>query len=295
MKHNAYIIAGPTASGKSDFAHHLARRINGTIINCDSVQIYRGIENISASPFAGREIADNIDGIPYRVFSNLPLTEQISVADYLNMARAEYDAAIGAGRTPIFVGGTGYYINALINGISPMPDVSDENRARARDLVAVDIEAARNLLPTDFTATDPQRVARAVEVFFETGHHLSEFQNAPRIGAVVPDAYRVLICPDSDVSRERIATRIPEMLSGGALVEAQNIIDSNWDENRAIGASQLCKFIRGDISREECIQNWITKTNQYAKRQRTWFRTQYNPNTIINCAGGTDADIEAII
>ena len=295
MKHDAYIITGPTASGKSDFAHRLARRINGVIINCDSVQIYRGIENIAASPFAGREISDNIDGIPYRLFSILPLTEQISVADYLRMARAEYDAAIKAGRTPIFVGGTGYYINALVNGISPMPDVSDENRARARELVAADIDAARKMLPHDFSATDPQRVARALEVFFETGRHLSEFQNAPRIGAVVPNAYRILIVPDSGISRERIAARIPEMLSGGALAEAQLIIDSGWDETRAIGASQLCKFIRGEISREDCIQNWITKTNQYAKRQRTWFRTQYNPDIIINCAGGTDADIDKII
>ena len=82
MKHDAYIITGPTASGKSDFAHRLARHINGVIINCDSVQIYRGIENIAASPFAGREISDSIDGVPYRLFSVLPLTEQISVADY---------------------------------------------------------------------------------------------------------------------------------------------------------------------------------------------------------------------
>ena len=108
MKHSAYIIAGPTASGKSDFAHRLARKIGGTIINCDSVQIYRGIENIAASPFAAREITANIDGVPYRLFSVLPLTEQISVADYLNMARTEYESAIGAGRTPIFVGGTGF-------------------------------------------------------------------------------------------------------------------------------------------------------------------------------------------
>lgn len=295
MKHDAYIITGPTASGKSDFAHRLARHINGVIINCDSVQIYRGIENIAASPFAGREISDSIDGVPYRLFSVLPLTEQISVADYLNMARTEYDAAIKAGHTPIFVGGTGYYIKALVNGISPMPDVSDENRARARELVATDIDAARKMLPHDFSATDPQRVARALEVFFETGRHLSEFQNAPRVGAVVPDAYRILIAPDSEKSRERIAARIPEMLSGGALHEAQLVIDSGWDETRAIGASQLCKFIRGEMSKAECIQNWITKTNQYAKRQRTWFRTQYNPDITINCAGGTDADIEAVI
>ncbi len=295
MKHSAYIIAGPTASGKSDFAHRLARKIGGTIINCDSVQIYRGIENIAASPFATRELSDNIDGVPYRLFSVLSLTEQISVADYLNLARTEYESAIGAGRTPIFVGGTGYYINALINGISPMPDVSDTSRRRARELVGTDPDAARRLLPPDFTATDPQRVARALEVFFETGRHITEFQNMSRIGAVVPDACRVLINPDSALLRERIAARVPEMLSGGALAEAQLVIDSGWDENRAIGASQLCKFIRGEITESECIQNWITKTNQYAKRQRTWFRTQYSPDIIINCAGGTDADIDKII
>ena len=146
MKYDAYIITGPTASGKSAFAHALARKINGIIINADSVQIYRGIENISASPFANLEIKNEIDGVPYRLFSILPLTEQISVVEYLNLARAEYDAAIKAGKTPIFVGGTGYYINALIHGISPMPDIDDDVRAKARDLVAKNIDAARKML-----------------------------------------------------------------------------------------------------------------------------------------------------
>ncbi len=114
----SYIITGPTASGKSGFAHALAQKIGGTIINCDSVQIYRGIENISASPFAGTAITDTIDDVPYRLFSILPLSQQISVADYINLAHREYDAAISAGRVPIFVGGTGYYINGLINADS---------------------------------------------------------------------------------------------------------------------------------------------------------------------------------
>ena len=112
MNTTAYIITGPTASGKSEFAHTLALQTNGTIINCDSVQIYRGIESISASPFVGRDNFDEIDGVPYRLFSVLPLTEQISVSEYLELARREFTAALDAGRTPIFVGGTGYYINA---------------------------------------------------------------------------------------------------------------------------------------------------------------------------------------
>lgn len=291
---DAYIIAGPTASGKSDFAHCLALTIGGTIINCDSVQLYRSIENISASPFANRDLSDDIDGVPYRLFSVLPLSEQISVADYLDLARREYNTALQSGRTPIFVGGTGYYINALINGVSPMPDVSDASRERARALVASDIASARKMLPMDFSASDPQRVSRALEVFFETGHHLSEFQNAPRVGAVVKNPKRVLLCPETGLLRERIAARIPLMLSGGAMAEAEKIIASGVGENRAIGAMQLCKYIRGEISESECIQNWITKTNQYAKRQRTWFRTQFTPDVIINNVP-TCADVDAVL
>lgn len=292
-KQKAYIVTGPTASGKSDFAHKLACEIGGAIINCDSVQIYSGIENISASPFAGKAISDNIDGVPYRLFSVLPLSEQISVADYLNMARHEYESVIQAGYTPIFVGGTGYYINALVNGISPMPDIGLENRTRARELVARDIVAARKLLPDDFTATDSQRVARALEVFFETGRHLSEFQSAPRIGAIVPDAKRILICPDTSVLRERIALRIPKMVSSGALEEAKNIIAQGWNPERAIGAVQLCSYLRGEKTYDECVTDWINKTNQYAKRQRTWFRTQFTPDVIVDTVG-SDADINIV-
>ena len=294
MKTSAYIITGPTASGKSGFAHSLARHINGEIINCDSVQIYRGIENIAASPFAGREISDNIDGVPYRLFSVLPLTEQISVVDYLNLARDAYNNAITSGRTPIFVGGTGYYINAIVNGIAPMPDISDENRARAREMVATDINAARAMLPTDFTQTDPQRVARALEVFLETGRHITDFQDMPRVGAIAPDATRILIAPDADILRERISTRIPEMLLCGALDEARVIIDANWDTRRAIGAPQAVAIVRGEMSRDAAITEWTTKTNQYAKRQRTWFRTQFNPDIIINRTP-TDADIDLVL
>lgn len=280
----SYIITGPTASGKSGYAHKLARECGGVVINCDSVQIYRGIENISASPFAGRDLTDEIDGVPYRLFSILPLTVQISVADYLEMARREYDAARAAGLIPIFVGGTGYYINAILDGISPMPDVSPENRARAREMVATDIDAAREMLPPDFKATDPQRVARAVEVLLQTGRQLTDWQKLPRIGAITPTPYKILINPDMDELRPRIAARIPEMWAGGAVDEARDIIAANWDTRRAIGATQLCAYLRGNIDREQCIADWTTKTNQYAKRQRTWFRTQFAADLEINHA-----------
>jgi tRNA dimethylallyltransferase len=276
MAHESYIIAGPTASGKSDFAHNLARRVGGVVINCDSVQIYQGIENISASPFAGRDARDSVvDGVPYKLFSILPLSEQISVADYLEMARREYSAALAAEKTPIFVGGSGYYIGVLLNGISPIPEISQENRDRARNMIRACPDAVRQLLPEDFKMTDPQRTARALEVFLETGRPLSEWQSLPRRGAIRPTPFKIFINPHREILNDRIAARIPQMLRGGAMAEARNVMQSGWDETRAIGAGQLCRLIRGEISHDECIQNWITRTSQYAKRQRTWFRGQY--------------------
>lgn len=296
MKYESVIIAGPTASGKSDFAHKLALAINGAIINADSVQIYRGIENISASPFAERDNSNfqDIDGVPYRLFSILPLNEHISVADYLNLAKKAFDEVVAMGKTPIFVGGSGYYINVLTNGISSIPEISDEVRKRARNMVENNIEDAKKILPSDFIATDPQRVSRALEVFFETGTHLSDWQKMPRDGAFATKSLRVLILPERETLIKRIANRIPEMLRGGALDEARYIIENNLNPERAIGAVQICKMLRGEISDKEAIENWTTKTNQYAKRQRTWFRGQYAADVVISRVPN-DEDLKDVI
>ena len=296
MKIKTIIITGPTASGKSDFAHELAKRINGAIINCDSVQIYRGIETISASPFAGltKDSFDEIDGVPYKLFSILPLDKHISVSDYLELAGRALDEVIAMGKTPIFVGGTGYYINVLLNGISKIPEVSEENRIRARNMVENDIDAAKKILPPDFAFSDPQRIARALEVFFESGVHLTDWQKQPRVGALIPDAYKILISPKRELLLERIAKRVPEMIKGDALNEAKYILENNLDPERAIGAVQICKMLTGEISKKGAIENWIIKTNQYAKRQRTWFKGQYNANLEIKNVPNTD-DLERVV
>lgn len=294
MNYKPIIIAGPTASGKSDFAHKLALALNGAIINCDSVQIYSGIENISASPFAGMPISNDIDGVPYKLFSILPLDKHISVADYLNLAHQAMDEVVAMGKTPIFVGGTGYYINVLLNGIAIVPEISEGVRKRAREMVKTDVNSVRKLLPADFDKNDPQRVARALEVFLETGKSISEWQKQPRTGALVPEAYKILVLPEREILLDRIAKRIPQMIHGGALIEAKNIIAKNQDETRAIGTIQICKMLRGELSEKEAIENWTTKTNQYAKRQRTWFRGQYNADLVIDHVPNDD-DIKKIV
>ena len=290
------IIAGPTASGKSDFAHKLAKQINGAIINCDSVQIYRDIETISASPFANMPKGkfDEIDGVPYRLFSILPLDKHLSVADYLHLATDALNEVIEMGKIPIFVGGSGYYINVLLYGISPIPEISEENRNKARDMVKTCPDAVLQLLPEDFVKTDPQRTSRALEVFLETGTPLSEWQKIPRRGALIPDAYKILVNPNRELLLQRIAARVPQMFQGAALEEAKHILENKLEENRAIGAQQLCKMLRGEITEQQAIENWITKTNQYAKRQRTWFRTQFAADCELLHVP-TDTDMEHIL
>ena len=296
MKYKALIIAGPTASGKSDFAHKLAKRINGAIINCDSVQIYRGIEAISASPFAEntQNGFDEIDGVPYKLFSILPLDEHISVMDYLTLATDAMNEVIENRKIPIFVGGSGYYINVLINGISPIPEISSETRTRAREILKNCPDAAYKLLPEDFEKKDPQRTARALEVFLETGTPLSQWQKLPRQGAILKNAYKILISPSRDILLDRIEKRVPEMISGSGLTEAKYILSNHLNEERAIGASQLCKMLRGECSELAAIENWILKTKQYAKRQRTWFQHQYVPNYEITHIPN-DKDLDIII
>ena len=116
----------------------------------------------------------------------------------------------------------------------------------------------------------------------------------PRVGAIVPTPFRILINPQIDELRTRIAARIPEMIDGGALTEAEYIIKNNFDPRRAIGAEQLCAYLRGEITHEAAIENWIIKTNQYAKRQRTWFKTQFFADLTINHIPNEN-DLELII
>jgi tRNA dimethylallyltransferase len=259
--------------------------------------MYRGIENISASPFANRALTDDIGGVPYKLFSILPLTEQISVADYLERARLALSAARASGRPAIFVGGTGFYISALLFGISPIPEISNENRARARDMVRDYPDAALRLLKNadpDNAYTDPQRMSRALEVFLETGRPMAEWQTLPKRGAITPDAFNILINPHKEILAARIAKRIPEMMQGGAMDEARAVIAAGWEKERAIGASELVKLIRNEISEKECMQNWETRTIQYSKRQRTWFRNQYAADIEIPHVP-TEKDLDAVL
>ena len=273
----SYIIAGPTASGKSDFANALARRVGGTIINADSVQLYKGIEILSSAPTSHSTLHT-----PHSLYSFLPLDQQTTVAEYLEWARREYDAA----NVPIFVGGSGMYIDALIRGISPVPPVTAENRMRARKIVIETPAAARQL--TDFEFTDTQRMMRALEVFLETGRPITEWQKLPRVGKLPGNPVKILINPPTDILNDRIRKRLDIMIENGAIEEARANINF---PDRCIGIEELGKYINGKITLAVALNNLAVRTSQYAKRQKTWFRNKFPADVVIpRVPANTDID-----
>ncbi|MCL2749203.1 MAG: tRNA (adenosine(37)-N6)-dimethylallyltransferase MiaA [Alphaproteobacteria bacterium] len=302
MEITSYIVTGPTASGKSDLAHKLARRIGGVIINCDSVQVYRGIETLSASPMAGNP---DLDGVPYKLFSITDGDKPLSAGLWAQLARQEYDAAIRAGQPVVFVGGTGFYLKGLLDGMSPIPAVPMDARTATREFAEKNLPAAYEYLqeidPTwadKISKNDRQRIVRGIEVFQSTGKPLSEWQSAPRVPIILDPITKILISPDRELLRQRIAERMPA-LAKSVLEEVGDILKKNWDAAlpimKADGIAEISRYLAGDISLEEAVDLWRIKIcNHNMKHQYTWFRTNFHPDIVIDHIP-TDTDIDTIL
>ena len=274
----ALIVAGPTASGKSALALTLADRLGGTVINADSMQVYRELRILTARPTPAEEAA-----VPHALYGVRPAREPGSVAWWRGEALAAMDAAWAAGRVPVLCGGTGLYFSSLIDGLSPMPAVSDAARQEAREtLKAIGPAALHAMLETVDPATaarlrptDSQRVARAWEVWRSSGRGLAAWQADH--GAPAEWQFRaVLLDPPRETLREAIEQRFAQMLAAGALAEVQALLDLDLDPAlpamRAHGVPELAAYLRGEISIEEAARRARLVTGQYAKRQATWFR-----------------------
>ena len=294
MTPKSYIVTGPTASGKSDFAHLLAQRVGGVIINCDAVQVYKGIETLSASPLADSSLIPHPSSlIPYKLFSITDADKPLSAGIWASMARREYDFAIADGRTPIFVGGAGFYLKALIDGMSPIPQVSDDARAAAREFAEKNLGAAFEYLceideawANKINKNDRQRIVRGIEVFRATGKTLSEWQAAPRV-PMLPDApIKILILPTREQLRKRIAARMPE-LAKSVLTEVGELLKKNPAPNlpimKADGIAEISRYLRGEISFDAAVDLWRIKIcNHNMKHQYTWFKTNFAADIIID-------------
>ena len=285
-EHTIHIIAGPTASGKSARALELARETNGVIINCDSKQIYDAMPVLTAQPSV-----DELAEIPHRLYGHLHPNDVCSAGNWREMVIPVIAEVIEHGQTPIICGGTGLYINALMKGFSPIPDIPQEVRD-ATNKMQEDLgnpaffEALKKRDPVMADRLHPYhtaRLLRAWEVIEATGKSLAEWQKiAPE---PPPEGWGFdveLIVPPREQVRENCHTRFVNMLDEGAIDEViafQKRIDegdvrADVPMARAHGFRFLRSYLNGEISKEEAIEKSVTETRQYAKRQVSWFRNQ---------------------
>lgn len=273
------LIAGPTASGKSALAVSLAKTLeNGIVVNADASQVYADLAILSARP-----TAEEMEGVPHRLFGHVDAAEAHNAARWAAEARAVIAEAHAAGQVPILVGGTGLYLRTLLYGIAPVPEIDPQVRDAVRALPVADAHAAlamadpaaaERLSPADTT-----RVARALEVVRATGRTLADWQQAREGGIADSIALAPLILlPPRDWLRARCDTRLVQMFAGGAIEEVEALLARGLDPDlpamRAIGVPQISAFLRGEISRADALEAAQAATRQYAKRQYTWFRHQ---------------------
>ena len=282
---NATLIAGPTASGKSALAMTLARETGGVIVNADSMQVYSGLRVLTARP----GVKDEAE-IPHLLFGHVDPAASYSTGRYMRDVSALVAGDAFAGRKAIFVGGTGLYFRALIQGLSEIPEVPDRIRQKWR-AAAKDEGAAtlhRLLAERDPAAAaaiheaDAQRIVRALEVVEASGKPISHWQKAAGRPVVEASSARLLVIePDREELAERISRRFDAMLGEGALAEARAIgargLDPALPAMKAIGLRELLAADRDEISFDEAVERAKAATRQYAKRQMTWFRTQLGP------------------
>jgi len=276
----AILIAGPTASGKSALALALAERLGGAVINTDSMQVYRELRVLTARPTPEEEAR-----APHLLYGFVAAREGYSAGRYLEDAGRAIAEAKEQGRLPIFVGGTGLYFKALLEGLSPIPPIPRDIRAHWRSeaqrigaealhevLQERDAEMAARLRPSD-----PQRIVRALEVLDATGRSLAEWQSLPGQGVLSEEeTVRLVLLPDRAELYQRCDVRFDAMLRNGALDEVAHLRDLQLDPELPVmtahGVPHLMAALAGRIDLETAAARAKADTRHYAKRQFTWIR-----------------------
>jgi len=276
------VVAGPTASGKSAFAYRLAQEKDGVILNGDSVQVYRGLETLTAQPSFEEQ-----KEIPHRLYGFLDPCETFSAGKWRVLILSEIGKIHKEGRLPIIVGGTGLYLKALLEGISHMPSVDPsvrkelQNSGRSQESLCTELQKVDPELAERINPNDQQRMLRGLEVFYGTGKPLSYWQSQKP--ARLPYEFeKILLMPSKEELQVRIESRLNEMFEKGVLEEVTKVLSLSPSPNalKAIGLRELGSFLEGHCSLEEAKELTLIHTRQYAKRQRTWFRHQFKAGPI---------------
>ncbi|KRA45810.1 tRNA (adenosine(37)-N6)-dimethylallyltransferase MiaA [Devosia sp. Root635] len=282
-RRRAVLIAGPTASGKSALALAMAQRENGIVVNADAMQIYDTLQVVTARPSGGEMALAE-----HRLYGTVPAATRFSTGQWLAAVRvivADADPA----RVLIFVGGTGLYFDALLNGFADIPQVPVAVTLQVQqEIQALDGAERLALLRREDPVTaarlkvaDPQRLVRALAVKRATGRRLSAFQDEISAGMLADFSRvdRLVLDPDRNLLRDRIAWRFEAMFAGGAVEEVKALraldLDPSLPVMKAIGVREIGDWLDGVTGRDEAIALATIATHQYAKRQRTWFRNRF--------------------
>ena len=296
---NIICIAGPTASGKTALAVELAKELNGEVVSCDSMQVYKRMDIGTAKP-----TAEEMQGIPHHMLDVAQAWEDFSVSRYCNQASPIVDDIIAQGKTAIIAGGTGLYMDSLIRGndFAPFPSTGVREALEARaeaegiqplleKLAQVDPESAGRLHPSD-----RKRIIRALEVYRETGITITEHNRRTR---EVPPKYRPvwlgLDFSDRAALYRRIDRRVERMLEAGLLDEIRSLLESGIPETctamQAIGYKEFLPVLRGERGLCDAAAEVCQSSRRYAKRQLTWFRRNPNMHWIVREEDGAPDEI----
>jgi len=276
-----WLIAGPTASGKSHLALSLADALGGEIVNADSMQLYRDLRLLTARPLPEEEAR-----APHHLYGVADAADGWSVGRWLAAARTALDGIVARGRPAVVVGGTGLYFHALTRGLAEIPPVPDGLRRAVQDrfdgqgeaafraaLAALDPAAEGRIFPGD-----RQRLVRAMAVAEATGRPLSQWQ-AQTKGLLSPGDYRALVLdPPREALYARCDARFTAMVEAGVLEEVRALLARGLDPAlplmKAVGLRELGRHLAGELDLEAAMALGRQETRRYAKRQSTWFRNQ---------------------
>ena len=290
------VIAGPTASGKTALAVELAKRLNGEVVSADSMQIYDGLRIGTARP-----TAEEMRGIPHHLQGFLPLSEPYSVAQYCEDAHRVIADIHARGKLPILCGGTGLYIDSVIDNVQFFGDGSDpvqrqklQERAAAEGAEAL-LEELRAIDPPTAERLHPNnqgRIIRALELYYTAGITMSQQMALSRS---VPTPYKpcvlVLDCKNRQFLYDRIHRRVDIMLAEGLLEEAAQALQAPTAPTalQAIGYKELQPWFEGTLPLEVAVDNLKKATRHYAKRQLSWFHRRKEAHTLtIDTIGSLD-------
>ena len=268
------LIAGQTASGKSQLALQIAEKRDSVIINADAIQVFENWRILTARPSPAEE-----SKVKHELYGHIPAEVEYSVGHWL----VEVKKILSSCSRPIIVGGTGLYFSALTNGLVDIPDIPAQIKVEANKRIQsegfeslieeIDLETIKKI-----DKNNPMRVQRAWEVMKATGRGLVSWHNqTPEPTLSLKNCEAILLDCDASTVNKRITKRFDQMLDNGLIDEALKNF-SNWNEtnpsSKAIGAKELMAFLNDDISMENLKEDILVATRQYAKRQRTWFRSK---------------------